>query len=256
MATNVLRRSGTYEWQGCKLPSVTAILATLAKPALVPWAAKLVAEKAVDAVLTGGFDADKWHGSRDAAVKELARAHWDASQKAKERGTAIHGIAEMLCRGEKVADAAVPEDLRGYVAALHDFWRDFDVKPLLIEAQVVNTVARYAGTLDAVASVLLKPDDEERTVVVLDYKSRETREKCALYPETTLQLTAYAYATAVVALDGTEATPPAVKAGLCVSLWPGGYVAHVVKTDNAAFEAFCDLVRVYEWTKAQKKNGG
>lgn len=176
---------------GHRIPGVTTILGDgVPKPALINWAANSTAEYAVD----------KWDRLTElepsARLKELQGARYSVSDKAKKRGTEVHGYAERLVKGEEVK--GIPDELRGHVEAYVRFLDKFEVDPILVEATIVNYRYGYAGTLDLVAEVTC--EDGERRRLLLDVKTNEK----GIFGETALQLAAYRYADFYLDGDGQE----------------------------------------------------
>ena len=167
-----------------RVPGVTTLMDKgLPKPALINWAASATSEYAVD----------HWDELADLTpsvrLKTLNRARYADKDKAANRGTAVHDLAEKLVQGERVA---VPEELEGHVASYVRFLDEFDVQPVLVERTVHSAKHGYCGTLDLVAD-LLDPDDPEpgtRRRWLLDIKTNRS----GIFGETALQLAAYRYA--------------------------------------------------------------
>jgi len=166
---------------GHRVPGVTTILGDgVPKPALINWSASATAEAAVD----------RWDElselSPSERLKALQGARYEKTDKAKRRGTEVHGYAERLVKGEKVE--AIPDELRGHVEAYVRFLDKFEVDPILVEASVVSYRYGYAGTLDLIAE--LTDGQGERRTLLLDVKTNER----GIFGETALQLAAYRYA--------------------------------------------------------------
>jgi hypothetical protein len=177
---------------GQRIPGVTTVLGDgIPKPALINWAANATAEYAVD----------NWDALTElqpsARLKELQGARYAVTDKAKKKGTVVHGYAERLVKGEKVD--GVPDELRGHVEAYVRFLDEFEVEPIIVEASIVNYRYGYAGTLDLIAE-LTDPDSGERRRLLLDAKTNEK----GIFGETPLQLAAYRFAEFYLDGDGKE----------------------------------------------------
>jgi hypothetical protein len=182
---------------GHRIPGVTTILGEgVPKPALINWAATATAEWAVD-----HFD-ELTEMSPAQRLKALSGARYETTDKAKKRGTEVHGYAERLVKGEKVAD--IPDMLRGHVEAYARFLDEWEVDPILIEVSVVSYRYGYAGTLDLIAE-LTDPTGARRTLL-MDIKTNEK----GIFGETALQLAAYRYADAYLDEKGKEQPMPQV----------------------------------------------
>lgn len=197
--TRVETAKGHYykDGNGNRVPGVTTILgAGVPKPALINWAANATAEWAID-----NFDAlvEMTPAQR---LKALQGARYETTDKAKKKGTVVHGYAEQLVKGEKVE--AVPDELRGHVEAYVRFLDKFEVDPIVVEASIVNYRHGYAGTLDLIAEIT--DTDGQRRILLLDAKTNEK----GIYGETALQLAAYRYAEFYLDVDGTEKPMPPV----------------------------------------------
>ncbi|WP_156479467.1 hypothetical protein [Gordonia sp. QH-12] len=180
---------------GDRIPGVTTILGDgLPKKALINWAANATAEYAID----------HWDelGDMKASerLKKMQGGRYGITDKAKKRGTEVHGYAERLIQGEKVE--GVPDLLRGHVEAYARFLDQFDVQPVVVEASVVNYTVGYAGTLDMIADIL-DPRTREHVRILADIKTNEK----GIYGETALQLAAYRYAEFLSEGDGGEERP-------------------------------------------------
>ena len=177
---------------GHRIPGVTTILGNgVPKPALINWAANATAEAAVD----------RWDAltelSPSARLKALQGARYEATDKAKKRGTEVHKYGELLVKGEAVK--GIPDELRGHTEAYVRFLDQFDVDPVIVEATIVSYKYGYAGTLDLIADLSTGPDGTPERWL-LDLKTNEK----GIFGETALQLAAYRYAEKYLADDGQE----------------------------------------------------
>lgn len=176
---------------GTRIPGVTTILGDgVPKPALINWAANATAEWAVD-----HFD-ELVEMSPAQRLKTLQGARYTTTDKAKKRGTEVHGYGERLVKGEQVT--GIPDELRGHVEGYARFLDQFEVDPILVEASVVSYRYGYAGTLDLVAEITGR--DGQRRRLLLDAKTNEK----GIFGETALQLAGYRYADAYLDPDGVE----------------------------------------------------
>ena len=167
------RRAGFYYLKiggkDYKLPSVTTIIGkTLAKPALVPWAARTAAEIALN--------------DPTLSVQECASGIYRARDKAANRGSMVHSLVESISKGAKIDIAGLPDEVRGYAQAFVDWFSMVKPKILLTEQVVYSLKYGYAGRLDFVADINGK-------IFLVDIKTGKT-----LYTEAFIQLSAYAEA--------------------------------------------------------------
>lgn len=217
----------------------TALGKAVAKPQLIHWAARTVAEH-VAGLTVGEFDLIK-ATPRDEAVRALQKIPFDIRNRAAARGTAVHKLAEPLIAG---GDAEVPDELSGYADSLVMFMDEWQVRPVLVEAPVGSYMWHYAGTFDLIADL---PDGRR---VLFDYKTSDS----GIYPETALQLAAYRYADVYVGDDGTEMPMTDVGIDECKAVWvrPDGYDVIPLVCDEKVFKAFLHVLSVARFTDSMK----
>ena len=171
--------------EGELFPSVTSILNIISKPALVPWAKKITAEKFRDTLYEWQQDEhteDSGDGipvieltdeSIDTLFKE-AKARPDVIRdEAGDYGTRVH---EALATQEEGAEDKYPG-----IKAYHEWLEEQGLEVEYREVPVYNTEYGYGGTVDAVAF-----RDSAPWPVILDYKTSS-----GIYWETSLQIAAY-----------------------------------------------------------------
>lgn len=222
-----------YLLDGMPADGVTSILSNgVPKPALINWAARV----------TAGYAVDRWDELAQLAVSErlrlLERARFDEKKSAAVRGTDVHTIAAQLATGEEVD---VPEHLAGYVDAYLRFAEDWDLVDELVEVPILNRRYRYMGTPDLVG--LLRG---ERWL--LDWKTSAS----GIWPETALQLAAYAHAEAYLDAEGTEhPLPPIARTG-AVWLRADGYDLVPCDAGPATFRTFLYVQQVAAFTTSDR----
>jgi len=172
---------------GCKpfkIPHVTTVLNSLAKPAIAPWSIGVCCDYIYDnlKLLLAGNSF-----SIEAVFKiiELARqAPEYERQKAADIGTAAHDWLESywLSVVRKTDSPQLPEEgpVRNCVDAALIWIKDHDMKPILFERPFYSRLHKFTGKEDFVGLV----DGE---LAIIDYKSSKS-----IYPETALQTAAYA----------------------------------------------------------------
>jgi hypothetical protein len=243
-----------YTIDGRKVPGVTTILGTVvAKPALVGWASKLVAEYVADkdALWLEELRAD----GRDALVAHLKGVPNRAKTAAGVRGTQVHAYAERVIAGEELEETPELEPLWGHIESCVAFLDAWEISPVLVEAVVGSREHRYCGTADLVAD-----SGRLRQRGLYDYKTSAS----GIWPETALQLAAYLHAESYV--DGTrgpEFTPTeepfaglGIEAAYAVHLRGDGYDVYPVET-AASWEAFTHLAAAYHLgVGASPRDGG
>jgi len=213
-----------YKIDGEFVVSVTTALKGIPKDALVRWAAKTVAEHAVDKLSTVAATVDAMGAGP--AVAMLASVPESQRDTAAVRGTEIHEIAERYIRGEAVE---VPTDLMPYVRGYARYVDDYDPVSLHDEIMVGNKTHGYAGTLD---SLQLVPQLRDGLVLV-DYKtSRKLRGQYAL------QCAAYRYAEFAQLPDGTCIDMPATEDVFILHIRPEAYDLVPVDAGPVTFQRF------------------
>jgi len=216
-------RMYTHPTTGKQYPSVTTVLNVVGKgDALKHWAAKIVATYAVE-------QKDTWlQLDNEAAIDLLKREPMRSLDRASNRGTDVHAIAESYSRTGTLpvwADA-----LGGYIEALQSFFTEHQPQPVMIEQTVFNDEIGYAGSFDMVCRLPAFGD----ALVILDYKTSK-----AIYPEVGAQLAAYAHATTCIDDTGKDTPMPKIDRGVAVRFAADG-VYEVIE---------CDIVKGWEYFK-------
>jgi len=194
------RRDGAagrfYEVDGQLLPSVTHILSAIAKPALIPWAAKVereaVTQAAADLYMQWAADAQRkplprsWYLATLQAQLGQVRSHQTVLAKAGDLGTETHKLIEWTMR-TAIGAVAGPQPIvcaqaRFAFQAFEAWATSVRLKPVLIEQTVYSTVHGYAGTMDVLARV-------NGVLTLVDFKTGK-----AIYAEARLQSVAYSMA--------------------------------------------------------------
>ena len=247
-----LTRSESHGYTWCDgktatpvLPSVTTIMGVLDKSGpLIGWAQRIVAEAAVDnaAMLPQWLEI----GGRDGAISLLKKAATQKRDKAADVGTRVHALAESIARGQPVE---LTDEERPFLTAYQRFLTEWEPRYLAAEEMVVSLRHGYGGTFDAIVEM------------AGDTWMLDTKTSKGVYPETSLQLAAYAGADFIGRpADGKRYSIPPITAYGVLHLRPeNGGVYEVVPYDvtPATFEAFLDALRLYRWreTEATKVMG-
>ena len=192
---------------GEKVPGVTSVLNQLPKPFLQYWAAKVVAETAVDNL--GGWVNLAMNGDRDGAVDYLKRAPGRNTGKAADIGTEAHDIMEKLARGEKLGRVA--PDMKWAVDNFNQFLDAFQPEFLHLEETVWNASPGYAGSFDAIAKI----DGE---TLILDWKTTRS----GVHAEVALQMCAYANADYIISPEGDQVELPVIDGAAVFHTRPDG----------------------------------
>lgn len=220
----------TYRLDGRPVPSVTTVLGVLDKPAIPRWAATRVAEFVADN--PDVVDSLRSMG-RGPMVQALKGVPWEQRDTAATRGTTFHEYAERIANGEEVD---VPDEQVPLVENALRFMEDYDIRPVLVEGCVGSREHGYAGKLDLIA-------DSNVGRAIWDYKSGK-----AIYPRTSLQLVAYAFAD-FTGENGNESPVPEVEASYGVHIREDGYDVVPLAFSRAVFEEFLIIRRAYDINK-------
>lgn len=218
-----------------KLDGVTTLLRDgIPKGGLTSWAAEQAATYAIE----------HWDELAPLPLLERGKEIQWAWQRERDRlairGQEIHALAERLTHGEEVD---VPDELEAHVEQCIKFLDQYKVRPVVTETVVVNRSIGYAGTLDLVAD-LAGPRAGGRYLI--DWKTGRS-----VYPETALQLAAYAHAEHYVTLDGAE-RPVAelgIQRGLMVHLRADDFDVYPMRIDELAYRVFRHVAYVARWVR-------
>lgn len=241
-------RSGYYALPtGERLMSVTTILSNgVPKPALVHWAAREVAQSAVDNIPT--LAKVRGETARAQAFDWLRKAAEAKRDAAANLGSAIHAHIEAMVLGQPAPEPT--EEQRPFVEAFYRFVADFDPEWEATEMTVAHPGDGWAGTLDGRCTLRRRPD---LGLVVLDWKTGK-----GVYGEAALQLSAYRRAPIGFTRDGTQVDLPPADGGVVVHLRPDGmpggsprgYQLYAVDTSDEVYACFRAAQAVaLQWVK-------
>lgn len=161
-----------YQINGEFYRRVTTFLGGIPKPWLGSWAAKMVAEFAVQ-------HRDSWMElPKTDAIKLLKGAPRSKRDDAGDRGTAVHNTIEAIVRGDGIPEGLTEDELDCSMAA-KAFLDDRGSTILASELTVFSPKYGYAGTLDLW-------DLHDGLLWVLDYKT-----STGIYAEHAVQQAAY-----------------------------------------------------------------
>jgi len=219
------RSQGKYTWNGEEYPSVTTILSVIAKPALVYWAGKVVAEEAVRRVSAG----------EELDVRSLASTPNKRRGDKADVGSIVHSVLEAYADGEQVAPEQVPSDARSYVCSLREWLAEHNAEVLHSEATVIHQEPRYAGTVDAVMRLNGK-------TLLVDVKTGK-----GVYKEAGLQLAAYRYADFIGYADGSSEKMPEVDGAMVLHVTPDGTTDVPFPADRETHKVFLAALTLWEY---------
>lgn len=238
-----------------KAVGVTSVVGMLPKDFLKWWAAKMVAQAAVDEF--GTLATFVARGDRDAAVQWLKGAHSRDTGQAAAKGTEVH---EMI---EKVNEAgALPKRLKKDLVPYARGWLAFleatEATVLDQEFTVWSTEHGYSGTADLSLSI---PEstwvdgapswwEGESVPIVGDVKTTRS----GVHADVALQLAAYRSADEVMRADDEglfhpEPFAPHAATGLVVWLRPDQWSLVPVDIGSEVFDIFLSLRQVFVWEK-------
>jgi hypothetical protein len=237
----VKKQSGRNHWYvdldagGERVPGVTTITGDgLPKPALLNWAGDATAAYAVD----------RWDELAQLPISErlnrMKKGRYEATDKAKARGTAVHKLAERLIAGERVT---IPDGIEGYVNACVKFLDEFDLRAAYVEAVVYSETHRHVGTLDLIGDVRLPDmpeyehiprDDDGYSRGLFDWKTS----KSGIFGEVALQLAPYRHSEFMILPDGTVIDMPQVDFCAGIHLRPDGYSCVPLVCDDDVYRDF------------------
>lgn len=247
------------------LISVTNVLSVaMAKPALIPWAAKIVAEHAMDHLpqIVARSRTD-----RDGTTRDLKAQVTIARDKAADLGTRIHALAEAHVTGQQLAHEDVDEEAAAFVDHYLAFLKDFDVQLdrdiVAAEMTVAYPSLGYAGTLDLIVNLPigvetvageLKPyplPDGERRPWMVDLKTSATRPSTSIYPEYALQLTALRQCREAWLPDDSVQPLTGVIAAAVLNLRRSTYALIPLPSGQPEWDTFRGALAVAKWVHSE-----
>ena len=227
-----------YGFDGVMYPGVTGILKVLDKSGpLMAWASRMTAEAAIS--LLPSLPALLETSGPEGAVKALtARSAWK-NEEARDLGTDVHAMADLLNRGEALPPMS--ETTMKRVDAYERWWRTSGWVLRCSEGMLVNTVKGYGGTLD-----LLCYDRDGRTVLA-DIKTGK-----GVYHETALQLAAYGDAEWLETGDGAIYAMPEVHRYAVIHVTADKVREVEVSIGQGDRDAFGACMRLTAWRDSRK----
>ena len=269
----------THPTTGEILVSVTNVLDTgMGKPALVPWAAKVVAEHTWDrlpamtaSLLTRHCSptrvADECGTCRPCLTKALKRQVTIVRDTAADLGSRVHALAEAHVTGQQIApipdldDDAAPF-VHQYERFLADFGVDLGRDIVSAELTVAHPALGYAGTLDLIVALPIAghlpraggviPADTvdgqvERHRWLIDIKTSSTRAATSVYDSHALQLAALRHAKEMWLPDDTTAPMIHVRGCAVLNLRPRTYELIPLPAEQPEMAAFMGALALTQW---------
>lgn len=272
----------THPETGELLISVTNVLSeAMAKPALVPWAAKASNDAAWDALprmvaalrrpkdckpsareisqmRAVGDDWTPCGRCMPCLTREVKGAHKLIAEKASDLGTRIHAHADAHITGASLPhDEEVETYLGQYLRFLDDFGVDIERDVFAAELSVADPRAGYAGTLDLLIHLPIEAHlpgepirpakDGERSLWLVDLKTSATKPVDVVYDEYALQLTALRMAKEMWMPDDTVRRMVPVKGCAVLNLRATEYALIPLRSHLAEQKAWAGALTVAKW---------
>lgn len=244
-----------YEWGGRVyehpvthrvVPSITAVEAALAKPAIPYWAARQAAEFVADNLETLSKVEDgenaitgKKVTAREQIVDHVRKAPWNKSGKSANDGDVIHDAIDVFI---KTGKAPALDVFGSWSVTAKRMWKSFtdfneQMRPEWVESEftVWSDTHEYAGTGDWIARI-------GKWLVLGDTKTGKST-----YPEVGMQLAALAHADYIIEADGKQRDIPVFDRFAVLHIRPT--FADLVQVNHIpqAFVAFAALRNVRRW---------
>ncbi|GGQ81010.1 hypothetical protein [Streptomyces flaveolus] len=220
---------------GPDLISVTNCLSSIAKPALLPWAAGMAADR----VLAEPIAVARRARTEPAALrKELVAAHRQYTERAQDLGTRVHLRAVALVLNTPYPYDEEVEPYAVQLAAFFRLWRvDFERDVEAVETTVMHRKYGYAGTGD-VWLWLPTGQYRRRQLWLIDYKTSAKKPADTVYDEQPLQLAALRHAPEWLLPDDTSEPAPRVHRTALLNLRPRAHRLIEVPSGRDEFRAF------------------
>lgn len=244
---------------GTRLISATTALKSVNKEAVVFWAAKVVAEEAMERLPMlvkaarrrpcEQVGQNRCGACRMCAVIDLKGRPAATRNEAANLGSEVHKVGEHYALTGEVlphSDEAKPF-IRQFLAWHERFQPTYDAS----EMTVFDREHGWAGTLDAVLRLGWCPPKYKHLIgqpLVADYKSGK-----GVYAEAAMQLAAYRHAPSILLPDGTETDMLPTVGGLVVHLRPDAYQCHFVEAGPADFGGFLSALGMSKWLNGRGK---
>jgi len=218
-------------------PGVTSVLNMIPKEFLKFWAAKVVAEHAVE---NAGALVQLALNDKVGAIDWLKRAPMRSTSGSANVGTEVHELYERIAKGEDIG--RVHPDLQPFVENFHEWIEEFSPNFLFLEDTVWSDDPLYAGSFDWIAEI-------NGQTVMGDNKTT----KSGVHAEVALQLNAYAAADSIILPDGTLVDMPTIEGCAVFHSRPEGWSFVPIKLDVELMDVFRALSTVLDWEKNLKK---
>lgn len=245
---------------GEEFRSVTTILGAAAKPALDKWKTKTIARFAAEnRVMLAEME-------EDAAFDLVRSSQYTSSGVAAATGEAVHSRLETLFEVLRDfqtnfdtlnTDAGVNEwmtlnppvpELAHVDTCFLELLDEFEIRPLHMEATIINRTVGYAGSGDLIAEIRPRGVDAPWKRAVIDAKSGKS-----IYGSVALQLVGYAKAEVILLEDGSEVPMPVIHETYALHVRPRSWALRPMRYDREVWEAFKHLVGTDRWVNAMER---
>lgn len=239
---------------GRKNPGVTSVLNMLPKPFLKAWAAKVVAETAINnisSVVGLAFSDPK------GAIDYLKRSPDRFTRGAADMGTEAHDIFEQIAKGN--TPRRVHPDMEPFVSHFLEFVELCEPEFILLEETVWSDEHGYAGSFDALATLHgAGAGPLQGKTLFMDWKTTRS----GVHEEVALQLSGYRFADYIVRPDGARVPIPETDGAAVLHIRPEGWSLVPAETDMvtigdnevSVYAYFLALREVFDWDYEVKKH--
>lgn len=254
------------------LISVTNAQGVIAKPALVPAAVKVTAEKAWQALprmvslsrATGPSGCEKKRVAercghcRFCLTAEIKAEHRNVWDRAADLGTSVHDHAHAHVLGEpRPYDERVEPFIAQHLRFLDEHQVDLTQHVEAAETTVWSARHGYAGTGDLWVWLLIDPatgrphPKGKRSLWLVDIKTSLTKPVNTVYVDQVLQLAALRYAEHAILPDDTQVEVPKFGGTALLNLRTDDYALIPLPADRDAHRAFVNAVGLQTFLHAQ-----
>jgi hypothetical protein len=230
-----------------KLPGANTALSALDKPGLTIWKQKRIAYGIA-------HDPHRLEMAKDwSTVWTAVRSCLDESSHEADLGTSVHAVTAAIDLGEPIdwRTMLVPgierEEAEPYVNQWVQCKHDHRIEIVAVETTVWNRTHDYAGTFDLVGKF---PAIESELPLIADKKTGS-----AVWPDTALQLAAYANGEGTYSVEtGTGPMPPVSHdLGVVIHLQPNRYAVVPMQLRDA-WRAFLAARQAFKWASEHSKH--
>ncbi|QNV40628.1 hypothetical protein IDM48_04290 [Rothia amarae] len=247
MSLKFSEKAHRYWMDGKPVRGATTLIGNgIPKPALMPWACKLIAEW----VEANPLEIERLRASenRYELVNTLKGLPNQKRDTAGLRGTAIHDMGEKYLAGLEIE---IPEEHESEVMGLARFIEDMKLVPMIVEKSLGNREHWYSGRVDFIGTSPFLNDGEP---VLIDWKTSNN-----VYGDTALQCAAYARAEFWVTDEDpdTEHPMPDIAATYVAHITSSGVYLHPLAANQVEIDKhFTDFLHAAHTAKNAETRKG